>query len=94
MITLIKRIQILLTNVRIHFVIMSLISIFFFIQNSKLKQRINLMDNDLSKKNRVIDSLKSEILVKDIDIGRYDYILELIKQENPQVLEKVIHETE
>jgi len=94
MITLIKRIQILLTNVRIHFVIMSLISIFFFIQNSKLKQRINLMDNDLSKKSRVIDSLNSEIFAKDIDIGRYDYILELIKQENPQVLEKVIHETE
>jgi hypothetical protein len=73
---------------------MSLISIFLFIQNYKLKDRIKLMNSDLAKKSWVIDSLNSEIFAKDIDIGRYDYILELIKQENPQVLEKVIHETE
>jgi hypothetical protein len=86
--------QNLLNNCRLHFVITSLLSIHLFIQHSRIRNDMNNLNQELSNKNKLIDSLKSELFIKDIDIGRYDYILELIGQENPELLEKIMHETE
>jgi hypothetical protein len=47
------------------------------IENSVLKQRI--------------DSLSQEILCKDIDLGRYEYMLEELEETNPEA-SKVVNE--
>lgn len=58
--------------------------IYFHFQN--VKQLQYYYDN--SKK--LTDSLSSEIIYKDIEIGRYEIILDRIQKKNPTLLDEVI----
>jgi hypothetical protein len=43
---------------------------------------------------RRVDSLTSEIFVRDITISSYDYALTLLEQSDSNLYKKVMHETE
>lgn len=58
--------------------------VYFHFQN--VKQLQYYYDN--SKK--LTDSLSSEIIYKDIEIGRYEIILDRIQKKNPTLLDEVI----
>ena len=46
----------------------------FFIQRQQIK-KLNKLKNDFETLSKQNDSLKSEMFVKDIQIGRYEYIM-------------------
>lgn len=58
--------------------------VYFHIQN--VKQLKHYYDNS----KRLTDSLSSEIIYKDIEIGRYEIILDRIQKKNPALLDEVI----
>jgi len=60
------------------------IPVYFSYKISEVKTKIILHQQ------KTIDSLKSEIIYKDIDLGRYDIILERIKEKNPTLLDEVL----
>lgn len=68
---------------------MSLLVICYFQQkqNAKLKIKVN-------SKQSTIDSLSSEIFVKDIDLGRYEVMWNRITELYPQDVEQIEHEVE
>lgn len=94
MITIIKYLQIYFTSARVLFILVSLLSIWLFVQNTKYNNQKKQIQNELLLKNKQIDSLTSELFSKDIEIQRYDYILELLRERKPKVLEQILHETE
>jgi energy-converting hydrogenase Eha subunit H len=94
MVTFIKFLQIILTNIRIHLVVVSLIAITLYIYLSKKECQLKEKTKELDNKIKIIDSLNSEIFVKEIDIGRYEYMMSLVEENNPTLYEKIMHETE
>jgi hypothetical protein len=94
MVTFIKFLQRILSNVRILLTINSLIAIYLFILYSKQESIIKEKKTELNNKIKIIDSLNSEIFVKEIDIGRYEYMMSLVEENNPTLYEKIMHETE
>lgn len=60
------------------------IPVYFSYKISEVKTEIILHQQ------KTIDSLKSEIITKDIDLGRYDIIMERIKEKNPTLLDEVL----
>lgn len=62
--------------------------VYFHFENVKRLQR------DYTANKRIVDSLMGEITYKDIEIGRYEIILDRIQTKNPTLLEEVIHDIE
>jgi len=67
-------------------------------RNVKISNELNKLKNDNYSLIKVVDSLKSDIFVKDIEVGRYEYILDRAEEEmSPDCkkqLEKIYGETE
>jgi len=89
-------------NLIIGLVIVSLVGIMYFpllIKNNNVNNKeINNLKITNDSLVKIVDSLKSDIFVKDIEIGRYEYILDRAEDEmSPkckQELEKIYGETE
>jgi len=94
MVTLIKYLQIFLSNVRVHLVVISLISITLYIYLSKKEYQLKEKTKELNNKIKIIDSLNSELFIKEIDIGRYEHMMNLVEDNNPTLYQKIMNETE
>jgi hypothetical protein len=46
------------------------------------------------EKNFVIDSLKQEIFIKDIDLGRYEYVMDNLDSATREKVNAILSETE
>jgi hypothetical protein len=68
---------------------LSVLTICYFQQRELTKLR-----TDIKTKQTIIDSLNSEILVKDIDLGRYEVMWNKITEIHPKSVEQVEHEVE
>ena len=52
----------------------------------------NLMEKskiETKRLNQTVDSLKQEILIRDFDLGRYEYMLDELEDVNPDAAEKI-----
>jgi len=69
----------------------------FFIQRQQIK-KLNKLKNDFETLSKQNDSLKSEMFVKDIQIGRYEYIMGRAEAEMTpdckEELESILKQTE
>jgi len=66
-------------------------ALFFYgiaIKANEIVHRVSIENNFLKQK---MDSLSQEIICKDIDLGRYEYMLEELEEENPKAA-KVVYE--
>ncbi|MEY3422515.1 MAG: hypothetical protein RIR48_2832 [Bacteroidota bacterium] len=43
---------------------------------------------------RELDSMKQEVFINQINLGRYEYMMSIVETENPELYKKVMHETE
>ena len=77
----------------------------FFLLGSLFFYGIAIKANDIANKKMMennilinrIDSLKQEILCRDIDLGRYEYMIEEIEDTNPkaaQAINEILSQTE
>lgn len=57
------------------------------VENDNLSQKVQSQEV-------IIDSLQSECTIKDITIGRDEFILEQIKEKHPADIQKLYNETE
>lgn len=57
-------------------------------------QNVKILKQDYENSKKVLDSLSSEIIYKDIEIGRYEIILDRIQNKNPTLLDEVIRNLE
>lgn len=64
------------------------IPVYFSYKISEIKTEIIIIQG------KTIDSLKSEIIYKDIDLGRYEIIMDRIKEKNPALLDEVTQNLE
>lgn len=62
--------------------------VYFHFENVKRLQR------DYTANKRIVDSLMGEITYKDIEIGRYEIILDRLQKKYPTVLDEVISNLE
>lgn len=53
-------------------------------------QNVKQLQYNYSHSKKLTDSLSSEIIYKDIEIGRYEIILDRIQKKNPTLLDEVI----
>ena len=64
-------------------------SLFFYgiaVKANQIAHEVSIENNILKLK---VDSLNQEILCKDIDLGRYEYMLEQLEDTNPKAAEEV-----
>lgn len=53
-------------------------------------ENVKRLQNNYNHSKKVIDSLSSEMIYKDIEIGRYEIILDRLQTKYPTVLDEVI----
>jgi hypothetical protein len=76
-------------------IITNIFAILFVINLSKkTNERTSQVYLENVRCKREVDSIKQEIFVWDIQLSRYEYMLGIVEQENPELYKKIIHETE
>ena len=65
--------------------ILTLISIWSFLEFNKEKKRLIQIEKELARTKRDIDSLESEIFVLDVKLFRYERAHEILKEEDSLV---------
>lgn len=63
-------------------------------QLTKLRAQTNHSTAGVDSLKKTIDSLSNEIFVKDIDLGRYEYMWDRITELHPKDVEDIMHTTE
>jgi hypothetical protein len=76
-------------------VITNLVAILFVINLSKkTNERTAQVYLENVRCKREVDSIKQEIFVWDIQLSRYEYMMEIVEKENPELYKKIMNETE
>ena len=66
--------------------------LFFYTKTSPFKERYKELDKEMKTLKSENDSLKSEIFVKDITIGRYEHIMDMFETELDSTCKKKVDE--
>lgn len=80
-----KKILETLQDVRFYFVLISLTSLYLLIDNSKMKSRI--VERDVLQYK--VDSLIDEINVREIELGSYQYMWEILEEVNRPLADSI-----
>jgi hypothetical protein len=76
-------------------IIINLASItFVMFLSEKNNERMESVYLEKALIKRELDSIKQEIFVWEIQLGRYEYMMEMVETENPELYKKIMHETE
>jgi hypothetical protein len=73
---------------------------FCYSQHKSIKkgqEEIFSIKHKVDSAQKLVDSISSEILVHEIQVGRYEYAIDMLEQENPkayQALDKILSNTE
>lgn len=84
----------ILQDIRFYFVIVCLTSLWLMVIHFNLLETIKNDKVIIVQKDSIIDDLKFQIQVKEIDLERYEIILDKISEKNSKIVEDATHETE